>query len=158
MNVFDQDPEYIIIGGLLFQPLTGAYLQSWGADWSRKAPFRLTYATREDPTPEKPSYVILSLVLPDPYNIGYQEARYLIVDTLNGKKINTLHDIVLAKESPKDGFHILEFREGDNLRRMVLDAAQVDQTTERVLERYGISSDRYLAVPTPGRSGKLARD
>lgn len=158
MNVFDQDPEYLIIGGLLFQPLSGAYLQSWGADWSRKAPFRLSYATREDPTPEKPSYVVLSLVLPDPFNIGYQDARYLIVDTLNGKKINTLQDIVIAKESPKDGFHILEFREGDNLRRMVLDAAQVDNTTGRVLERYGIDRDRYLAVPPPGRSDKLARD
>jgi hypothetical protein len=77
---------------------------------------------------------------------------------LNGKKINTLHDIVIAKESPKDGFHVLEFREGDNLRRMILDAAQVDQTTERVLERYGIDKDRHLVVPTPGRSDKLARE
>lgn len=158
MNVFDQDPEYVIIGGLLFQPLTVPYLQSWGADWSRKAPFRLSYATREDPTPEKPSYVVLSLVLPDPFNIGYQETRYLIVDKLNGKKISTLHDVILAKETPQDGFHVLEFREGDSLRRMVLDAAQIEDTTKRVLERYGIEKDRYLAVPTPGRSDKLARD
>lgn len=158
MNVFDQDPEYLILGGLLFQPLTGAYLQSWGADWPRKAPFRLGYATREDPTAEKPSYVVLSLVLPDPFNIGYQDARYLIIDSLNDKKINTLQDIVIASESPKDGFHILEFREGDNLRRMVLDASQVDQTTQRVLERYGIDKDRHLVAPEAARSGKLARD
>ncbi|MGZ8938156.1 MAG: PDZ domain-containing protein [Limisphaerales bacterium] len=158
MNVFDQDPEYLIIGGLLFQPLTVPYLQSWGADWSRKAPFRLVYATREDPTAEKPSYVVLSLVLPDPYNIGYQESRYLIVEKLNGKRISTLHDVILAKETPQDGFHVLEFREGDALRRMVLDAAQIEETTQRVLERYGIDKDRYLAVPTPGRSDKLAKD
>lgn len=158
LNVFDQDPEYLIVGGLLFQPLTGAYLQSWGADWNRKAPFRLSYATREDPTPEKPSYVVMSLVLPDPYNIGYQEARYLLMDTWNGKKISTLQDIIAAKENPTDGFHILEFREGDNLRRMVLDAAQVEPTTARVLERYGIDKDRYLVAPSSGRSDKLARD
>jgi hypothetical protein len=158
MNVFDQDPEYLIVGGLLFQPLTIPYLQSWGGDWNRKAPFRLVYATREDPTPEKPSYVVLSLVLPDPFNIGYQESRYLIVEKLNGKKISTLHDIIVAKETPQDGFHVLEFREGDSLRRMVLDAGQVEDTTKRVLERYGIANDRYLAVPTPGRSEKLARE
>lgn len=158
LNVFDQDPEYLIVGGLLFQPLTVPYLQSWGADWNRKAPFRLVYATREDATSEKPSYVVLSLVLPDPFNIGYQDSRYLIVETLNGKKINTLHDIVLAKESPQDGFHVLEFREGDSLRRMVLDAAQIEETTQRVLERYGIEKDRHLVVPTPGRSDKLAKD
>lgn len=158
LNVFDQDPEYLILGGLLFQPLTVPFLQSWGSDWNRKAPFRLGYATREDPTPDKPSYVVLSQVLPDPYNIGYQESRYLIVEKLNGKKISTLHDIVVAKESPQDGFHMLEFREGDSLRRMVLDAAQVEPTTQRVLERYGIDKDRHLVVPTPGRSDKLARD
>ena len=158
LNVVDQEPEYLVMGGLVFQPLTVPYLQSWGADWNRKAPFRLSYATREDATPEKPSYVILSVVLPDPYNIGYQDTRYLIVDRLNGKRVNTLHDIVLAKESPKDGFHVLEFREGDSLTRMILDAGQVDDVTQRVLQRYGIEKDRYLAVPTPGKSDKLAKD
>ena len=118
----------------------------------------VVYATREDPTPEKPSYVVLSLVLPDPFNIGYQEARYLIVDTFNGKKINTLQDIVLAQADAKDGFHILEFREGDNLRRIILDAAHADETTQRVLQRYGIDKDRHLVAPTSGRSDKLARD
>jgi len=158
MHVFDQDPEFLIVGGLLFQPLTVSYLQSWGGDWNRKAPFRLGYATREDPTPEKPSYVVLSLVLPDPFTIGYQETRYLIVESFNGKPVSTLHDIIVAKESPKDGFHIVEFREGDALRRMVLDAAQVEDTTKRVLERYGIDKDRHLVVPTPGRSDKLASE
>jgi hypothetical protein len=158
LNVFDQEPEYFMMGGLLFQPLTVPFLQSWGADWNRKAPFRLAYAAREDATPEKPSYVILSLVLPDPYNIGYQETRYLIVEKLNGKKVHTLHDLIVAKETPQEGFHILEFREGDSLRRMVLDAGQIQATTDRVLERYGIEKDRYLAVPTPGAGNRLARD
>ncbi len=158
LNVFDQEPEYLILGGLVFQPLTVAYLQSWGADWNRKAPFRLSFATREDATPEKPSYVILSMVLPDSFNIGYQEIRYLIVEKLNGRKVNTLHDIILAKETPRDGFHTLEFREGDSLRRMVLDAGQMDNVTQRVLERYGIEKDRSLTVPTPGKTDKLAKD
>lgn len=158
LHVFDQEPEYLIMGGLLFQPLTVPYLQSWGGDWNRKAPFRLVYATREDATPENPSYVILSLVLPDPYNIGYQETRYLIVDKLNGKNVHTLHDLIIAKESPQNGFHVLEFREGDSLSRMVLDAGQMEATTQRVLQRYGIEKDRSLAVPTPGRSEKLARE
>ena len=158
LNVFDQDPEYLVFGGLVFQPLTVPYLQSWGADWNRKAPFRLSYATREDATPEKPSYVILSMVLPDPYNIGYQEVRYLIVEKLNGKQVSTLHDVIIAAQSPSDGFHILEFREGDSLRRMVLDAGQIEDATSRVLERYGIEKDRFLSVPTPGQSEKLAKD
>ena len=40
---YDQEPEYLLVGGLLFQPLTDSYLQSWGNDWKRRAPFRLNY-------------------------------------------------------------------------------------------------------------------
>lgn len=155
----DQEPEYVLLGGLLFQPLTVPYLQSWGLlDWSRKAPFRLGYATREQASPDKPSYVVLSAVLPDPSNIGNQEARFLIIDKLNDKEVRTLQDLLAAKSSPKDGFHVLEFREGDSLHRMVLDANETDEATDRVLQRYGIQKDRVLNNPNPSASNKLARE
>ena len=154
--VFDQEPEYLIMGGLVFQPLTVPYLQSWGSDWNRKAPFRLSYAARETATAEDPSYIILSLVMPDPVNIGYQDARYLVVDKLNGKKVRTLQDLITAKEVPREGFHLFEFREGDSLQRLVLDAAETDAATERVLQRYGIQKDRSIA--SPPKSGRLALD
>ena len=152
--VFDQEPEYLIMGGLVFQPLTVPYLQSWGSDWNRKAPFRLSYAAREMASPEEPSYIILSLVMPDPVNLGYQDARYLVVDKLNGKKVRTLQDLIAAKEVPQDGFHLFEFREGDSLQRLILDAAETDAATERVLQRYGIQKDRSIA--SPPKSGRLA--
>lgn len=158
LAVPDRDPEYLIIGGLVFQPLTVPYLQSWGADWNRKAPFRLVYAARETATPKEPSQVVLSLVLPDPVNIGYQEYRYLIVDKFNGKTVHTLEEIIAAKEEPKDGFHLVEFREGDVLRRMILEAGGLDTATRRVLERYGVQKDRVLFTPLPGKPDKLAKD
>jgi hypothetical protein len=158
LAVPDQEPEYVMFGGLLFQPLTVPYLQSFGADWNRKAPFRLSYATREHASPEKPSYVVLSLVLPDPSNIGNQDARYLIVEKLNGKEIRTLQELIEAKNTPQDGFHMFEFREGDSLRRMVLDATETDAATERVLQRYGIQKDRMLNSPITAASTKLARE
>jgi hypothetical protein len=148
MAVFDREPEYLIVGGLLFQPLTVPYLQGWGADWARKAPFRLTYATKESAKPDRPSYVVLSLVLPDPVNIGYQDARYLLVDKFNGQNISTLKDLIEAKGKAQNGFHLLEFREGDSLRRLVLDANEVDAATERVLKNYGIPKDRTLTEQT----------
>jgi hypothetical protein len=153
--VNDQEPEYFIFGGLLFEPLTVPYLQSWGTDWSRKAPFRLAYATREEATRDKPSYVVLSAILPDPVNIGYQDARYLIVEKLNRKPVHTLQELIAATASPKDGFHLFEFKEGDALRRLILDAAEVNASTKRVLGTYGIEKDRVLSTPGPG-TDKLA--
>ena len=36
--------------------------------------------------------------------------------------------------------------------------AQVDEVTNRVLQRYGIEKDRFIAEPVPARSQKLAKD
>ncbi|NBU68689.1 MAG: hypothetical protein EBS49_03570, partial [Verrucomicrobia bacterium] len=38
---FDSPPRYVVLGGLVFQELTGAYLQEWGDKWSERAPQRL---------------------------------------------------------------------------------------------------------------------
>lgn len=158
MEVPDREPEYFIIGGLVFQPLSVPYLESWGADWNRKAPFRFSYATREEATPEEPSLVVLSIILPDPLNLGYQDSRYLILDKFNGKPVRRLEDLVAAKAEPHNGFHLIEFREGESLSRMILNAAETDPATSRVLERYGIQKDRMLFTPLPGKPDKLAKD
>jgi len=150
--VFDREPEYVMMGGLLFQPLTEPFLQSWGSDWSRKAPFRLSYATQEKPTPDRPSIVVLSSVLPDPVNLGYQDARYMMVDKLNGQPIRRLNDLIEAKTKSTNGFHVLEFHAGDSVSRLVLDASDTEAATSRVLKRYGIDRDYVLApVPSPSK-------
>ena len=67
---YDQDPEYLVVGGLVFQPLTVPYLRSWGAEWRTGAPFRLRHYDQAQATRERPALVLLSQVLPDAYNIG----------------------------------------------------------------------------------------
>ncbi len=147
LSVFDQEPEYLVLGGMVFQPLTGPYLRAWGNEWRRRVPFRLAYYDQEKPTAQRPSVVILSMVLPDPYNLGYQDNRYLAVNQINGRRIATLADVSKALEQPRDGFHILEFDRGDSLNRLVLDAATAETATQRVLQRYGIQKDRVLSAP-----------
>ncbi len=146
--LFDTEPEYLILGGLVFQPLTIPYLQSWGADYQRKAPFRLSYASQQKASSETPSVVVLSAVLPDSFNIGYQEARWLLLDQMNGRKISNLRDIQAAIKESKNGFHVLLFQDGDNLRRAVLDANSLDQANERILKRYGIDEPTRMGLAT----------
>ena len=143
--VFNKEPEYVLLGGLLFQPLTGAYLQSWGAaDWQRRAPFRLSYMAKKKATPDMPSAVVLSQILPDKFNLGYQDARYLIVESMNGRKVTTLRDIVEARKNPREGFHEVRFQEGDSLTRIILDATEADAATRRILERYSLNSAEHF--------------
>ncbi len=144
-HVFNREPEYVLLGGLLFQPLIGPYLRSWGAgDWQRRAPFRLTYLSKKKATPEMPSAVVLSSILPDKFNLGYQDARYLVLESINGRKIRTIRDVVEARKHPKDGFHVVVFQKGDSLSRIILDATEADAATRRVSERYGINEPERL--------------
>lgn len=143
-KVFDQPPEYLIAGGFVFQPLTVPYLESWGGDWERRAPFRLAYLKQAIPTEKQEALVVLSVVLPDPYNLGYQSIRGLLVREINGRKIVRLPDIEAALQEPRDGFHIIEFARGDSPSKIVLDAGDLSAATARVLQRYGIDQDRLI--------------
>jgi hypothetical protein len=137
---YDQEPKYLILGGLVFQPLTDSYLQAWGPEWKRRSPFRLYYYNNESPSKERPELVILSQVLPDPYNIGYQDQRSLVLEKVNGQPVHRLSELRDALQKPTGEFHTFEFAKGETLQRIVLAAGAEESTaTERVLKRYGIS-------------------
>jgi PDZ domain len=137
--VHGRGPDYAVSGGLVFQELTVPYLATWG-DWARRAPTRLLVAyDREgaEPTPETPRIVLLSSVLPDPCNLGYQDLRDLIVTAVNGIRVGRLDDLRRAFAEPKDGFHIVEFIPGQGPTRIVLSAAEVDAAAVRIRTLYG---------------------
>jgi hypothetical protein len=148
--LFDQEPEYLIAGGLVFQPLSNPYLRSWGDDWKRRAPFRLFHYNNEEPTAERAARVLLSLVLPDPFTLGYEENRYLVVDRANGQPVSRLSDLRAALAQPQDGFHVIDFVRGDSLQRVVIDAAQLEPATQRVLQRYGIPQSQRIHAGSSG--------
>jgi hypothetical protein len=146
---YDQEPEYLMVGGLVFQPLTDSYLQSWGAEWKRRAPFRLNYYNNENPSKDRPALVILSQVLPDAYNIGYQDQRYLVINKVDGQRVNRLPELRDALQKSQNGFHVIEFAQGETLQRMVLEAGDSEkEATTRILKRYGISEPFHFANET----------
>jgi hypothetical protein len=146
-STYDQDPEYLILGGLVFQPLTDSYLQSWGTDWRRRSPFRLNFYHNEPPTKDRPALVLMSQVLPDDYNIGYQEQRALVVDKVNGQRVSRLADLQQALEKPVNGFHVIDLMQSDSLRRIVLAAGDTEKdATGRVLKRYGIEEPYHFGA------------
>jgi hypothetical protein len=156
---FDHAPEYLIAGGLVFEPLTVSFLQSWGAEWRQQAPFRLNYYCNEPRTADRPGIVFLTQVLPDTYNIGYQNHSGLVVQKVNGQPVSRLAQLRDALDKPVNGFHIIEFTAGDSLQRMVLGAGEAERAaTARVLERYGIPERAHLlemdgAVPRKSAEG-----
>lgn len=142
---FDGPPAYVVAGGLVFQPLAQPFLRGWGDDWRKYAPFRLQYYQYQDAGDDRPSLVVLSGVLPDPINLGYQNDAMLVVDKVNGRRISTLAELVEALSKPSaDGVHLIEFMPGLARQRLLLDAATLDAATKRVVEHYGIPAATRL--------------
>ncbi len=142
----DVEPTYLIAGGLVFVPLSAEFLSSWGSDWQRSAPFRLVFYNNQKAKKDQKSLVVLSLVLPDFYNIGYQQrsSQNIVIEKANGNLISTLEDLANALDKPKDGFHILEFKKGSSLGKIILDAEKLEQANDRIAQRYGIQSLQKL--------------
>src|SRR6266571_645244 len=138
--VFERGPDYAVVGGLVFQDLTGPHLSTWG-DWSRRAPPRLLVAydrEGQEPWPERPRIILLTSVLPDPANLGYQDQRDLIVDKVNGKPVGSMDDLRQAFAEPQGGFHVVELVPGQAMRRIVLDAAEAQAAAGRIRAAYGV--------------------
>jgi hypothetical protein len=138
--VFGRGPDYVVVGGLVFEELTRPYLGAWG-DWARRAPPRILVAMDrqpEDAGAEPKQIVLLSSVLPDAVNLGYQELRDLIVERVNGRAVGSLADLREAFASPQEGFHVVEFVAGQGAARVVLDAAEAQAAAARLQQAYGV--------------------
>jgi hypothetical protein len=146
---FDQDPEYVMVGGFVFVPLTEAYLRSWGAGWRQRAPFRLSYYEMDKVKPERPQRVVLSQVIPNEVNMGYEGLRNTAIDEVNGLKIRQISDLVTALKTPIDGFDVFKFAPGEPIQQAVLDASVLDKANEQIMTRYHIPSDHLIRPATP---------
>jgi hypothetical protein len=149
--VYGRGPDYVVVGGLVFEELTVPYLSTWG-DWQRRAPPRLLIAyDREaaEPTPERPRIVLLTSVLPDAANLGYEGLHDLIVERVNGRTIGDLADLRAAFAEPRGGFHVVELLPGQGTERIVLDAAEAAAAGPRLREVYGVDRLDSQRPPPP---------
>lgn len=133
-NMAGQKPDFAVVGGLVFMELNGPYLASF-PNKRLAGPVRLVIAEDLDgewPSPEHPRTVVLTVVLPDPANLGYQDLHDLIVDSVNGVPLRNLADLRQALGKPVGQNHIIEFLPGQGARRIVLDVAEVEAAATRV--------------------------
>ncbi|MDP8236573.1 MAG: trypsin-like peptidase domain-containing protein [Candidatus Erginobacter occultus] len=148
-NEYETRPEYLIFGGLLFQPLSREYLQAWSDDWSSRAdprlPYYFSYYNQDRIYLERPEIVVLSRVLPAPVNQYYSDLSLEVVERVNGVKIRGLADLEEAFARPAGDYHLIEFDGAGP--PVVLDAAAAEAEHATILQRYRIPADRHLAGP-----------
>lgn len=134
-HLFDQAPNYLLKGGLLFQELSRPMLEGFGEDWQSRAPLNLLDAY-ENPQKYEDSVnriIFLSGVIPTPATIGYERLRNLIVHKVNGKEIKDMKTLIAAFEGNTGELHSIEFA-GENLS-VHLDDAVTTEVDSQLLER-----------------------
>lgn len=144
--VFDRQPRYLILGGVLFQELTLPFLQLAGKEWRDRAAFRLVYAQANQDEYLKAGrkkLVFISGVLPAPCTLGYERLAGLIVNRVNGQEISDLAALAEAVKAPLDGIHRIDVVDGP--RTIYLDDAQAKQDNAEFLpSRYRITAMENL--------------
>lgn len=138
LNIEGVQAEYLVEGGFIFRELTADYLLAYGAQWMVRANPRLvdTYLTRAQ-APAKPGerIIILTGVLPDPINVGYQEIRDELVTHLNGKPVSSMSDVFAIRD--QDG-GITRIRLKTLGLDLVLDKALLQEANGRIGRLYSI--------------------
>jgi hypothetical protein len=145
-----------VAGGLVFRELDGDYLRSWGDKWPTRAPLQLVgryYQKRHTQQPGRRRLVLLTAVLPSPYNVGYHDLEDAAVETINDRPIDSIPDVVEAFQRPIDGFHTIVFEPYALPRVVVLDAGQLDAATSEILEHYRIPQPSRMPSSAPPDGG-----
>ncbi|KAL2335785.1 hypothetical protein Fmac_016998 [Flemingia macrophylla] len=138
VHQFDKLPSYYIFAGLVFIPLTQPYLHEYGEDWYNNSPRRLCErALRELPKKANQQLVILSQVLMDDINAGYERLAELQVLKVNGTEIDNLEHLRQLIESCNTEFLRIDL---DDDRVIVLNYGLAKVATSRILKRHRIPS------------------
>jgi S1-C subfamily serine protease len=140
-NQYDIQPRYVLFGGLLFQPLSRNFLETYQTEDLRVRYF-YNYFLSDEIYKERPDVIILSAILPDPINTYLGDLRNGIVDEVNGTKIKSLKELSEAFSKPADDYVIKLVGEG---RPIVLERAAVEEARGRILARYNVRAEQNLS-------------
>ena len=158
LKIVGTAPRYVIEGGFLFQELTLNYLRIWGANWQTRAPMRLRLFLEQNKavsiyennktdisstgtkisSEHPPRIVLVSQVIPDPLNIGYQKLSNAVVLQVNGKQIRRLEDVSTAFLSPINNFHRIDFLPGSERLSVILPVAELADANQRIKNNFRI--------------------
>jgi S1-C subfamily serine protease len=139
-NVHEENPRFVLFGGLVFQPLSRNLMEAYQPDELRVRYYYDFYIT-DDLYEEHPEVVVLSNILADPVNAYFSEFRFQIVDEINGQKIKHLSDVAHAFAAPADQY-VIKFI--GNSRPAVLEKSAVEAAQARIKRNYNVSIDQNL--------------
>ena len=144
--LYGKQPEYMAVGGYVFQKLNRDYMGMWGGNMSGKAPPHLYHYQKDlsfKPSDEREDIVILSYVLPAEINLGYQQLSQRVVDTVNGTKIKSIkHFVDTVNSIDNNGAIKITFEMDSPV--LIIPKKQLKTANMQIAQLYGISKMMHL--------------
>lgn len=140
-NNADEAPRYILWGGLLFQPLTAAYLDAVRGASKGDLPLsfqRLTQQEKELAEAGISEVTGLTLIIPTPATLGYENARFCVVKAVNGKTVRNFAEFEQLLDEPTE----------DNITALQLDSAPYTLYIDRSAAEAANDLIRRRGIPT----------
>ena len=103
--------------------------------------YELYYRRNETPAKVRKEPIVLAATLAHPVNADMRLASRAMIDTINGKRIESLEDVITALGRGSKPQHIIKFASGTV---ECLDKTQAELANPGILETYGIKADRRL--------------
>ncbi|KAL2238936.1 UNVERIFIED_CONTAM: Protease Do-like 2, chloroplastic [Sesamum indicum] len=149
-HIEGDQPSYLIVAGLVFTPLSEPLIgeeceESIGKLLHCQLKL-LTKARYSMPRFKGEQIVILSQVLANEVNIGYEDMSNEQVLKLNGTWIRNIHHLAHLVDSCKEKYLVFEFE--DNFL-VVLERESALAASESILKGYGIPSERSADLLDP---------
>jgi S1-C subfamily serine protease len=155
VNIYDGDkaggfqytglPRYFVYGGLVFTPLSLDYMRTLGRNAEQTHNdlyYELYYRRYENAAKARPEPIVLASVLADAVNANVSTRGRMLVDKINGVRIEKLEDVIRATQTATNRFDVIEFLPHHNFE--CLERAEVAKVNAAILKTYGLSSDRRL--------------
>jgi S1-C subfamily serine protease len=144
---YDQAPTFYFVGGLVFQPLTMNYLQTWTR--MENVPANLAnYYYYGKPSDERKQVIVVTKILGDELTVGYDDFKDHVITQVNGKPISTMADLVKAIEGNTARYHVIMDEWGN---KIVLERDKTAETQRKLLEKFKITADRSADLREGGK-------
>ena len=136
----------MVYAGLVFMDLELELLKTLGRNWPQTASRDLVWdqVFREAERPEEAdrNVVVLTRVLRHAVNSQMSVNAPVGVETINGREIRSLSDVVAAFASNHGRFHEIRFEGQAGIE--ALDREQAEAAHPQILKQYAIPSDHRL--------------
>jgi S1-C subfamily serine protease len=139
-NLHEENPRFVLFGGLVFQPLSRNFMEAYQPDELRVRYYYDFYIT-DELYEQHPEVIVLSNILADPVNAYLSDFRFQVVDEINGQKIKHLSDVAHAFATSADQY-VIKFL--GSSRPAVLEKHAVEAAQERIKRNYNVSIEQNL--------------